>query len=117
VASAVRRNALGEQADQVVSGEVLERLSIPHLAKRHIRGPVPAGHSSGVPGAAPLIAEPDLLVLDERHDGVDMHTAEGVLHLLADAQPRQGVTSNGPPTDPEHGGGALPPVICLKAAG
>jgi len=94
------------------AGEVLERLGIPHLAKRHIRD-LSGGQQQRVFLARALIAEPDLLVLDEPTTGVDMHTAEGVLHLLAELN-RQGVTILMTTHDLNTAAAHLPWVICLN---
>ena len=69
---------------------VLERLEIADLARRHIRN-LSGGQQQRVFLARALISQPDLLVLDEPTSGVDMRTAENVLHLLADLN-RSGIT-------------------------
>jgi zinc/manganese transport system ATP-binding protein len=62
--------------------EILKRLEIDQLAQRHIRD-ISGGQQQRTFLARALMAEPDLLVLDEPTAGVDARTAEGVLHLLA----------------------------------
>jgi zinc/manganese transport system ATP-binding protein/zinc transport system ATP-binding protein len=94
------------------AGAVLERLGILELAKRHIRD-LSGGQQQRVFLARALIAEPDLLVLDEPTTGVDMHTAEGVLHLLAELN-RQGVTILMTTHDLNTAAAHLPWVICLN---
>ena len=91
---------------------VLERLGIPNLANRHIRD-LSGGQQQRVFLARALIAEPDLLVLDEPTTGVDMNTAEGVLHLLAELN-RQGVTILMTTHDLNTAAAHLPWVICLN---
>lgn len=94
------------------AGAVLERLGIPDLAKRHIRD-LSGGQQQRVFLARALIAEPDLLVLDEPTTGVDMNTAEGVLHLLAELN-GQGVTILMTTHDLNTAAAHLPWVICLN---
>ncbi len=92
--------------------DVLDRLGIGHLAKRHIRD-LSGGQQQRVFLARALIAEPDLLVLDEPTAGVDMHTAENVLHMLADLI-RQGMTVLMTTHDLNAAAAHLPWVICLN---
>lgn len=99
-------------ADRDRVGAVLGRLGIHDLAKRHIRD-LSGGQQQRVFLARALIAEPDLLVLDEPTTGVDMHTAEGVLHLLAELN-RQGVTILMTTHDLNTAAAHLPWVICLN---
>ncbi len=61
---------------------LLERLEIGELAHRHIRD-LSGGQQQRVFLARALIAEPDLLALDEPTAGVDLQTQENILHLLA----------------------------------
>jgi len=91
---------------------VLDRLGIGQLAKRHIRD-LSGGQQQRVFLARALIAEPDLLVLDEPTTGVDMHTAENVLHMLADLN-RQGMTVLMTTHDLNAAAAHLPWVICLN---
>jgi ABC-type Mn2+/Zn2+ transport system ATPase subunit len=91
---------------------VLERLGIAQFAKRHIRD-LSGGQQQRIFLARALIAEPDLLVLDEPTSGVDMRTAENVLHLLADLN-RQGITILMTTHDLNAAAAHLPWVICLN---
>jgi zinc/manganese transport system ATP-binding protein len=91
---------------------VLERLEIDHLAKRHIRNAVGRAAAARLPGAG-ADRQPDLLVLDEPTSGVDMRTAENVLHLLADLN-RQGITILITTHDLNAAAAHLPWVICLN---
>ncbi len=91
---------------------VLERLGIPDLAGRHIRD-LSGGQQQRVFLARALIAEPDLLVLDEPTTGVDMRTAENVLHMLADLN-QQGMTILLTTHDLNAAAAHLPWVICLN---
>lgn len=92
--------------------EVLERLEISHLARRHIRD-LSGGQQQRVFLARALIAEPNLLVLDEPTTGVDMRTAENVLHMLADLN-RQGMTILMTTHDLNAAAAHLPWAICLN---
>jgi len=91
---------------------ILQELGIAHLAKRHIRD-LSGGQQQRVFLARALICEPDLLVLDEPTTGVDMRTAEGVLHMLADLNCKGMsilITTHDLNTAAAH----LPWVICLN---
>jgi zinc/manganese transport system ATP-binding protein len=91
---------------------ILEQLGIAGLARRHIRD-LSGGQQQRVFLARALICEPDLLVLDEPTTGVDMRTAEGVLHMLADLN-RQGMTILITTHDLNTAAAHLPWVICLN---
>lgn len=91
---------------------VLQRLGIEDLAKRHIRN-LSGGQQQRVFLARALIADPELLVLDEPTSGVDMRTAESVLHLLADLN-QQGITILMTTHDLNAAAAHLPWVICLN---
>jgi len=91
---------------------VLEQLEIDHLADRHIRN-LSGGQQQRVFLARALIAQPDLLVLDEPTSGVDMRTAENVLHLLADLN-RQGITILITTHDLNSAAAHVPWIICVN---
>jgi len=91
---------------------VLEQLEIDHLAKHHIRD-LSGGQQQRVFLARALIAEPDLLVLDEPTTGVDMRTAENVLHMLADLN-RQGITILMTTHDLNAAAAHIPWAVCLN---
>lgn len=91
---------------------VLQRLEIEELAARHIRD-LSGGQQQRVFLARALIAEPELLVLDEPTSGVDMRTAEAVLHLLAHLN-RQGMTILMTTHDLNAAAAHAPWVICLN---
>lgn len=91
---------------------VLERLEIAHLARRHIRD-LSGGQQQRVFLARALIAEPDLLVLDEPTAGVDMRTAENVLHMLAGLN-QQGMTILMTTHDLNTAAAHVPWIICLN---
>jgi len=100
------------RADRQRVAAVLERLGIRELANRHIRD-LSGGQQQRVFLARALIAEPDLLILDEPTTGVDMRTAEGILLLLAELN-RQGVTVLMTTHDLNTAAAHLPWVICLN---
>ena len=91
---------------------VLEQLGIGGLAGRHIRD-LSGGQQQRVFLARALISQPDLLVLDEPTTGVDMRTAESVLHMLAELN-RQGMTILISTHDLNTAAAHLPWVICLN---
>lgn len=61
---------------------VLDQLEIAHLAHNHIRD-LSGGQQQRVFLARALIAQPELLVLDEPTTGVDMRSSENIFHWLA----------------------------------
>lgn len=98
--------------DKRMMRAVLERLEIAHLARRHIRD-LSGGQQQRVFLARALISQPDLLVLDEPTSGVDMRTAENVLHLLADLN-RSGITVLMTTHDLNAAAAHVPWAICLN---
>jgi zinc/manganese transport system ATP-binding protein/zinc transport system ATP-binding protein len=91
---------------------VLEQLEIGSLAARHIRA-LSGGQQQRVFLARALISRPDLLVLDEPTSGVDMRTAETILHLLADLN-RQGLTILMTTHDLNAAAAHVPWLVCLN---
>lgn len=92
--------------------EMLERLGIADMAQRHIRD-LSGGQQQRAFLARALIAEPDLLVLDEPTSGVDVRTQENILHLLADLN-KSGVTILMTTHDLNAAGSHLPWVFCIN---
>ncbi len=92
--------------------EVLERLGIAGIARQHIRN-LSGGQQQRVFLARALIAEPDLLVLDEPTTGVDMRTAENVLHLIGELN-GQGMTILMTTHDLNAAAAHVPWVVCLN---
>ena len=91
---------------------VLHRLGIGELSQRHIRD-LSGGQQQRVFLARALIAEPDLLVLDEPTTGVDIRAAEDILHLLAHLN-EQGMTIFMTTHDLNMAAAHTPWVICLN---
>lgn len=76
--------------DKKLAKEMMERLGISHLLKRHIRE-LSGGQQQRVFLARALISSPSLLLLDEPTSGVDIKTRDEVMHLLHDLN-HQGIT-------------------------
>ncbi len=91
---------------------VLDQLGIADLAQRHIRD-LSGGQQQRTFLARALIAEPDLLVLDEPTSGVDLRTAESVLHMVAHLN-QHGMTVLMTTHDLNAAAAHAPWVICLN---
>ncbi len=91
---------------------ILEQLEIGDLAQRHIRD-LSGGQQQRVFLARALIAEPELLVLDEPTTGVDMRSAENIFHWLTDLN-RQGMTILLTTHDLNMAAAHVPWVVCLN---
>lgn len=100
------------RTDRRLMVEMLERLGLANLMNRHIRD-LSGGQQQRVFLARALISQPDILVLDEPTSGVDMRTAENVLHLLADLN-SQGMTILITTHDLNAAAAHLPWAICLN---
>lgn len=92
--------------------DILEELEIADLAGRHIHD-LSGGQQQRVFLARALIADPELLVLDEPTTGVDMRTAESVLHMLGELN-LQGITILISTHDLNTAAAHLPWVICMN---
>lgn len=111
----VRRSHLWpwpSRAEKTQMHEILAQLEIDHLADRHIRD-LSGGQQQRVFLARALIAQPDLLVLDEPTNGLDLRTAETILHLLAHLN-QAGLTVLMTSHDLNSVAAHLPWVICLN---
>ena len=91
---------------------LLDELEISHLARQHIRD-LSGGQQQRVFLARALIAEPDLLVLDEPTTGVDMAVAETMLHLLGQLN-RRGMTILMTTHDLNAAAAHVPWIVCLN---
>jgi ABC-type Mn2+/Zn2+ transport system ATPase subunit len=91
---------------------VLERLGIGGLGDRQIRA-LSGGQQQRVFLARAMIAEPDLLLLDEPTSGVDIRTRDEVLHLLAELN-AQGVTIVLTTHELNSVAAHLPWVVCVN---
>lgn len=100
------------RADKERLNAILEQLNIAELAGRHIRD-LSGGQQQRVFLARALIAEPELLVLDEPTTGVDMRTAENVLHMLGELN-QKGITILISTHDLNTAAAHLPWVICIN---
>lgn len=91
---------------------LLDALGIGGLAKRHIRD-LSGGQQQRVFLARALIAEPELLVLDEPTNGVDMHSAESIFHQLAELN-QAGMTILLSTHDLNMAAAHSPWIVCLN---
>jgi ABC-type Mn2+/Zn2+ transport system ATPase subunit len=99
----------GERAAIVAA---LDRLGIADLAGRHIRE-LSGGQQQRMFLARALLADPQVLLLDEPTSGVDITTRHAVLHLLADIA-AEGVAVVLTTHDLNGMAAHLPQVICLN---
>lgn len=97
--------------DKQLMHELLDRLNIGHLAKRHIRK-LSGGQQQRTFLARALIGDPDLLLLDEPTSGVDIKTRHEVMHLLGELN-RAGTTIMMTTHDLNAVATHLPRLICV----
>jgi ABC-type Mn2+/Zn2+ transport system ATPase subunit len=81
--TAGRRLPWPSPAERREAGAVLARLGLAGLSQRHIRE-LSGGQQQRIFIARALLAQPQLLLLDEPTAGVDVRTRHEVLHLLAE---------------------------------
>lgn len=98
--------------EQAEVDEVLERLSIAHLAKRHIRR-LSGGQQQRAFIARALLGRPHLLLMDEPTSGVDVNTRHEVLHLLGELH-RDGLAVVLTTHDLNGIAAHLPHLVCLN---
>src|SRR3954467_14576662 len=92
--------------------EVLERLGIAHLARRHIRN-LSGGQQQRTFVARALVRKPALLLLDEPTSGVDVATRHDILHLLHELN-HDGIAIVLTTHDLNAVAAHLPSLICLN---
>ena len=91
---------------------ILDRLGIGGLRRRHIRE-LSGGQQQRVFLARALLAEPEILLLDEPTSGVDIKTRDEVLHLLGEIN-AEGVTIVITTHELNAVAAHLPEVICVN---
>lgn len=100
------------RAEEAEVGDVLGRLGIGHLARRHIRD-LSGGQQQRVFIARALLGRPELLLMDEPTSGVDVRTRHEVLHLL-DELHRGGLAIVLTTHDLNGMAAHLPHLVCLN---
>ncbi len=100
------------RSDRHDADRALERLGIGGLGGRQIRA-LSGGQQQRVFLARAMIAEPDLLLLDEPTSGVDIRTRDEVLHLLAELN-AQGTTIVLTTHELNSVAAHLPWVVCVN---
>ena len=98
--------------DRKLVHHMLERLSIEHLRKRHIRQ-LSGGQQQRVFLARALVSNPRLLLLDEPTAGIDIKTRDEFLHLLHELN-HHGVTIIMSTHEINAVAAHLPWVVCLN---
>jgi zinc/manganese transport system ATP-binding protein/zinc transport system ATP-binding protein len=76
--------------DRELAAEMMDRLGISNLARRHIRE-LSGGQQQRVFLARALVSSPRILLLDEPTSGVDIKTRDDVMHVLHELN-HQGIT-------------------------
>ena len=94
--------------------DMMERLGIADLAKRHIRR-LSGGQQQRVFLARALVSSPELLLLDEPTSGVDVKTRDDVMHLLHDLN-HAGVTIILTTHEINAVAVHLPRIVCLNGS-
>lgn len=100
--------------DRRAASEVLERLGIGGLEKRHIRE-LSGGQQQRTFLARALIGQPRILLLDEPTASVDVKTRDDILHLLVELN-RAGVTIVMTTHELNAVAAHLPWVVCVNRA-
>ena len=110
-----RRNPLfpwHRRQDREKAREMMERLGIAHLERRHIRQ-LSGGQQQRVFLARALVSNPSLLLLDEPTSGVDIKTRDEVMHLLHELN-HQGITIAMTTHEINAVAAHLPWLVCLR---
>jgi len=109
-----RRLPWPSRAERAAVAELLDRLSIGDVAKRHLRE-LSGGQQQRVFLARALITRPRLLVLDEPTSGVDARTRHDILHLLAGLR-AEGISIVLTTHDLNGMAAHLPHLVCVKGS-
>lgn len=102
------------RADRKNAEEIMQRLGIAHLSKRHIRD-LSGGQQQRAFLARALVSSPKLLLLDEPTMGVDIKTRDEVMHLL-DELNHQDVTIVMTTHEINAVAAHLPWVVCMNGS-
>ena len=100
--------------ERELAQDMMERLGIAALAKRHIRE-LSGGQQQRVFLARALVSSPELLLLDEPTSGVDVKTRDDVMHLLHDLN-HAGVTIILTTHEINAVAVHLPRIVCLNGS-
>ena len=100
--------------EREMARDMMERLGIADLAKRHIRQ-LSGGQQQRVFLARALVSNPELLLLDEPTSGVDVKTRDDVMHLLHDLN-HAGVTIILTTHEINAVAVHLPRIVCLNGS-
>lgn len=98
--------------ERELAQDMMQRLGIDNLAKRHIRQ-LSGGQQQRVFLARALVSNPELLLLDEPTSGVDLKTRDDVMHLLHDLN-HAGVTIVMTTHEINAVAVHLPRIVCLN---
>ena len=100
------------RGDREITAEIIERLGLADLAKRHIRE-LSGGQQQRAFLARALVSSPHLLLLDEPTMGADIKTRDEVMHLLDELNHRD-VTIIMTTHEINSVAAHLPWVVCLN---
>lgn len=100
------------KVDRIDTQELLEKLGIGSLAKRHIRA-LSGGQQQRVFLARALIRKPDMLVLDEPTSGIDVKTRREILDLLRTLN-SEGITIVLTTHDLNAVASEMPDIVCFN---
>lgn len=101
-----------KRQEQKLAHQMMERLGISHLGRRHIRD-LSGGQQQRVFLARALVGSPRLLLLDEPTSGVDIKTRDDAMHLLHDLN-HQGVTIIMTTHEINAVAAHLPWIVCIN---